>query len=146
MPKSIVVGTDGSERAERAVDRAGELGKALGATVHVVSGYSEGSGAVLVAPRLVAAPEVANEDVSRTRAQNYVDRAQRRLAHLVVASETHPLPEAPEEALVRVAQEQDAQLIVVGNRGMAGARRVLGSVPNHVSHHAPCDVLIVATD
>jgi nucleotide-binding universal stress UspA family protein len=47
--------------------------------------------------------------------------------------------------LVRLAEEQDAQMIVVGNRGMSGAQRVLGSVPNHVSHHAPCDVLIVST-
>jgi nucleotide-binding universal stress UspA family protein len=48
--------------------------------------------------------------------------------------------------LVQIADEQDAQMIVVGNRGMTGARRVLGSVPNRVSHHAHCDVLIVTTD
>jgi nucleotide-binding universal stress UspA family protein len=48
--------------------------------------------------------------------------------------------------LVRIADEQVAQMIVLGNRGMTGARRVLGSVPNRVSHHAPCDVLIVTTN
>jgi nucleotide-binding universal stress UspA family protein len=47
--------------------------------------------------------------------------------------------------LVQIADEQGAQMIVVGNKGMTGARRVLGSVPNHVSHHARCDVLIVST-
>jgi nucleotide-binding universal stress UspA family protein len=48
--------------------------------------------------------------------------------------------------LVRIADEQGAQMIILGNRGMTGARRVLGSVPNRVSHSAPCDVLIVRTD
>jgi nucleotide-binding universal stress UspA family protein len=47
--------------------------------------------------------------------------------------------------LLQIAEEQHAQMIVVGNRGMTGARRVLGSVPNRVSHRARCDVLIVVT-
>jgi nucleotide-binding universal stress UspA family protein len=46
---------------------------------------------------------------------------------------------------MQIADKQGAQMIVVGNRGMTGARRVLGSVPNRASHHARCDVLIVAT-
>lgn len=148
MPRTrvIVVGTDGSDRAERAVARAGELANALGATVHIVSGYSEQSSPVMVAPRLVVPADVHEEDVNRTRAQNYVDRAQRQLTQRGVVSETHIWPGEPAEALVRIAEERDAQLIVVGNRGMTGARRVLGSVPNHVSHHARCDVLIVSTD
>ena|SRR5436190_19452536 len=148
MPRarSIVIGTDGSQRAERAVDRAGEIANALGARLHIVSGYSEDSSPVMVAPRLVAPAEVHEEDVNRTRAQNYVDRAQRRLAHLAIESETHVWPAEPAEALLAIADEQDAEMIVVGNRGMTGARRVLGSVPNHVSHNARCDVLIVMTD
>lgn len=145
-PRSIVVGTDGSERAEHAVDRAGEIAKALGATVHIVSGYSEDSGPVIVAPRLVAPPTAQVQGSNRSRAQNYVDRAERRLANLGVASETHVWPGEPADALVRIADEQGAQMIILGNRGMTGARRVLGSVPNRVSHSAPCDVLIVRTD
>ena len=146
MPRSrsLVVGTDGSERAEHAVERAGEIANALGATVHVVSGYSEQSSPVMVAPRLITPAH--EEDESRTRAQNYVDRAQRRLADLGVESQTHVWPGEPGVALVRIADEQGAQMIVLGNRGMTGARRMLGSVPNHVSHHARCDVLIVCTD
>jgi nucleotide-binding universal stress UspA family protein len=46
---------------------------------------------------------------------------------------------------VAIADEQRAQMIVVGNRGMSGPKRVLGSVPNYVSHHADCDVVIVRT-
>jgi nucleotide-binding universal stress UspA family protein len=50
------------------------------------------------------------------------------------------------DAIIDVAEEQRAELIVVGNKGMSGARRfLLGSVPNRVSHHAPCSVLIVRT-
>src|SRR5581483_10261643 len=50
------------------------------------------------------------------------------------------------DAIVDVAEEQRCDLIVVGNKGMTGAKRfLLGSVPNKVSHHAPCSVLIVRT-
>ena len=73
-----------------------------------------------------------------------VDRAQQRLARVGVESETHVWPGEPADALVQIADEQHAQMIIVGNRGMTGARRVLGSVPNRVSHHAHCDVLIVS--
>ena len=101
MPRSrsLVVGTDGSDRAERAVERAGEIANALGATVHVVSGYSEESSPVMVAPRLVTPAH--EDDENRTRAQNYVDRAQRRLTDLGVESQTHIWPGEPAEALVR---------------------------------------------
>lgn len=143
----IVVGTDGSERAERAVDRAGELAKGLGVKVHIVSGYSEGSDGALNAPtaRGVQAAHVHKEAGQRTRARHYADRAQQRLAQVGVESETHVWPGEPADALVQIADEQDAQMIIVGNRGMTGTRRVLGSVPNSVSHHARCDVVIVAT-
>ena len=146
---SIVVGTDGSERAERAVDRAGEIARALGVSVHVVSGYSRGSGGgvrVGAAVPGVAVVERQADEEKRTRAQHFVDRAQQRLAEVGVASETHVWPDEPAEALVGIADEQGAQMIIVGNRGMTGARRVLGSVPNRVSHTAHCDVLIVPTD
>jgi nucleotide-binding universal stress UspA family protein len=62
-----------------------------------------------------------------------------------VRTESHILPGDPAEAILQVAGEVDADLIVVGNRGMQGARRVLGSVPNTLSHHADCSVLIVQT-
>ena len=49
-------------------------------------------------------------------------------------------------AILGIAESEDADLIVVGNRGMTGARRVLGSVPNSVAHGARCAVLIVPTE
>ena len=52
----------------------------------------------------------------------------------------------PADAILDVAEEQGADLIVVGNKGMTGAKRfLLGSVPNKVSHHAPCSVMIIRT-
>ena len=61
------------------------------------------------------------------------------------ATQAHVLPGDPADVILQVAREVDADLIVVGNRGMHGARRVLGSVPNTLSHHADCSVLIVQT-
>src|SRR5262249_55977887 len=143
----IVVGTDGTDRAERALDRAGELARLLGATVHVVTCYgkaTDGVGTAATARGVVGAGQ--GHDVERTRAPPSVDRAQQRIAQLGVDSETHIWPGEPADGLVAIADERDARMIIVGNRGMTGARRVLGSVPNRVSHRAHCDVLIVATD
>ena len=133
-PGAIVVGTDGSETAERAVDRAGTLARALGVTVHVVSGYTAN-----------ASQMSAGNDEDRRRAQQHVERAQHRLTESGVTSETHIAAGDPAAALLTTADEQDAQMIVVGNRGMTGARRMLGSVPNDISHRAKCSVLIVPT-
>ncbi len=145
-PGSIVVGVDGSDRAEDALDRAGELARLLGVKLHVVSCYGKGlDGVGTAAPARRASMAGQEQEGERTRAQHSVDRAQQRLAGSGVEIETHVWPGEPADALVQIADEQGAQMIVVGNRGMSGARRVLGSVPNRVSHHAHCDVLIVTT-
>jgi nucleotide-binding universal stress UspA family protein len=131
----IIVGTDGSVTAERAVDRAGAIAHAFGVTVHVVSVYSDDKTPLVGAGR----------QGDRPHAQQSIDRAQERLAKQGVESEAHLSNQEAGRALVAIADEQRAQMIVVGNRGMTGAKRVLGSVPNHVSHHAHCDVVIVRT-
>ena len=60
--------------------------------------------------------------------------------------ETHAREGDPADAILDVAEEQKADLIVVGNKGMTGAKRfLLGSVPNKISHHAPCSVMIIRT-
>ena len=65
---------------------------------------------------------------------------------LGVEVDTHARQGDPADAILDVAEEQKADLIVVGNKGMTGAKRfVLGSVPNKVSHHSPCSVMIVRT-
>jgi nucleotide-binding universal stress UspA family protein len=63
-----------------------------------------------------------------------------------VPATTYPRQGDPADAILDVAEERRADLIVVGNKGMTGAKRfLLGSVPNRVSHHAPCSVLIIRT-
>jgi len=133
--QSIIVGTDGSDTAEHAVDRAGAIARAFGATVYVVSVFSDDK-----------TPLVGSgKQGDRVHAQQAVDRAQERLAKQGVESEAHVSNQEAGRELVAIADEQHAQMIVVGNRGMTGVKRVLGSVPNYVSHHAHCDVVIVRT-
>jgi nucleotide-binding universal stress UspA family protein len=133
--ESIIVGTDGSDTAEHAVDRAGVMARALGATVQVVSVYSDEK-----------TPLVGlGKQGDRAHAQQYIEQAQERLAKQGVESEARLSNQEAGRALVAIADEQRAQMIVVGNRGMTGAKRVLGSVPNYVSHHAHCDGVIVRT-
>jgi nucleotide-binding universal stress UspA family protein len=63
-----------------------------------------------------------------------------------VEVDTHAREGDPADAILSVAEEQKADIVIVGNKGMTGAKRfLLGSVPNKVSHHAPCSVLIVKT-
>jgi nucleotide-binding universal stress UspA family protein len=63
-----------------------------------------------------------------------------------VEVETYARQGDPADAILDVAEERGADLIVVGNKGMTGAKRfLLGSVPNKISHHAPCSVLIIRT-
>ena len=87
----------------------------------------------------------AGKQSDQAHAQRNIDRAQGRLAKQGVESEAHISNQEAGRALVAIADEQHAQMIVVGNRGMTGAKRVLGSIPNYVSHHAHCDVVIVRT-
>jgi nucleotide-binding universal stress UspA family protein len=144
MPyKVIVVGTDGSERATVAVNEAFALAKMAGATVHAVhavhpaiaAGFHDAVGTQVEIDRLRQAAEAIRERV--------LAEAER----LGVSIKIHnPGSNDAAEALIRIAEEVNADLVVVGNRGMSGvARFVLGSVPNKVAHHCPCSVLIVNT-
>jgi nucleotide-binding universal stress UspA family protein len=142
MFKSIVVGTDGSETAEVALGRAVELASLTGARLHVVSAY-EPSPARVGGNKPVA--EAAEWTVgSDFKVEAVLQRAQDTAAGKVEIEVHAPKGDAA-DSLIAAAKDHDADLIVLGSRGMRGARRVLGSVPNKVSHHAPCDVLIVQT-
>jgi nucleotide-binding universal stress UspA family protein len=144
MYASIIVGTDGSETARRAVDEAGRLAKALGGELHIVSAFEPVRGT-----RIVGAPEAA----ARTLAvapdavvQGVVEEAEANMRVQGVQAKSHTITGDAADALLEVAEQENADLIVVGSRGMHGVKRVLGSVPNKVSHHARCSVLIVSTD
>jgi nucleotide-binding universal stress UspA family protein len=144
MYRSIVVGTDGSQTARMAVERAAELAQASGAELHLVSAYRSPT-------VMVTAPEVAvvvDQEEWRIAAQSDVERqlasVQAALGPTLTVA-THALPHDPAKAICETAHAVEADLIVVGNKGMKGMRRILGSVPSSVVHHAPCDVLIVQT-
>jgi nucleotide-binding universal stress UspA family protein len=147
MYKKIVVGTDGSAGADIAVDTALELARLTGATVHVVNAHKLTSAFHLTAAAEVGVvPDVtAANDAVEAASRRICDQVASRAGELGVPVETHCIPGDPADALLRVAADADADVIVVGNRGMAGARRVLGSVPNKVSHHCSSSVLIVDT-
>jgi nucleotide-binding universal stress UspA family protein len=146
MFRSIVVGTDGSETAGEAVREAIELAKAVGASVDLVSAYEPVS-----AQRLREESRQAPEDLQwMVNPREDVDATLRDAAERVEAAgvevRTFPREGDPADAILDVAEEHGSDLIVVGNKGMTGAKRfLLGSVPNKVSHHAPCSVLIIRT-
>ena len=137
---SIVVGTDGSDTASLAVMRAGALAKALGASVHLVCAFKT------VAVRAGHTPEGQAFEEARDAALAVVEDAARGLQDAGVHVEHHAIYGDAAEALLETAEANRARLIVVGSKGMSDARRyLLGSVPNKVSHHASCNVLIVRT-
>jgi nucleotide-binding universal stress UspA family protein len=136
--KHIVVGISDAETSKIAGRQAFEIAGRFGATVHVVTA--------------VEAPETVSIDVGSERyvfddidaasssIQRFVESLAPTVEWRVVASDAKPA-----KALLDVASEVGADLIVVGNVGMQGFGRVLGSVGNDVVHHAPCSVLIVKT-
>ncbi|MDP9325666.1 MAG: universal stress protein [Candidatus Dormibacteraeota bacterium] len=148
MYKAIVVGTDGSKTAELAVGHAIELCKVSGARLHIVSAVKLPSTAMIGAEggAAMAAPaDAAWEQDAREATDEMLKGAATAAAEAEVDAKTHAILGEAADALISVASEEGADLIVVGNRGMAGLGRVLGSVPNKVSHHAPCSLLIVHT-
>jgi len=143
MYSSIVVGTDGSPTARGAVRRATDLAKMCGAKLCVVSAYNESNMAAASALSGVATPTSSAE--VRAQVEGMLQELADEIRQAGVEAETIAYPGNAAQSLLDVAEGQGCDLIVVGNRGMQGARRVLGSVPNKVSHQADCSVLIVRT-
>jgi nucleotide-binding universal stress UspA family protein len=144
--KRIVVGTDGSETAASAVRQAADLAKLSGAQLSIVSAYAPVSGRRVQGEKLDAPADVQYEIGPREDVNLVLDAAAADARKEGVEVQTHPVEADPTDAILNVAEQTGADLIVVGNKGMTGARRyLLGSVPNNVSHHAPCSVMIVRT-
>ena len=143
MFKSIVVGTNGTETADIALTRAIELARLTGATLHVVSAYEP-------APAHVGGSRPPAEAAEWAITPHFkVDAVLERATEVAkgdgVKIEAHGPKGDAASAILAVAEGHNADLIVLGSKGMQGARRVLGSVPNKVSHKARCDLLIVQT-
>jgi nucleotide-binding universal stress UspA family protein len=140
MYNVVVVGADDSPTALEAFTRAVEFTKMSGGTLHIVTAYK---------PAPVSTNDMPDEFRYTMASTGDADVLLRKLAGLAaeagVASEIHAATADPADAIVNVADREEADLIVVGNKGMKGARRVLGSVPNSVAHRATCSVLILPT-
>jgi nucleotide-binding universal stress UspA family protein len=138
----IVVGTDGSDTAQRAVRHALRLARLCRGTVHVVTAWQP-MPAMALSGQLGAAAPVPVDD------GEWVGDLHRQIADQAsqadVAVETHALQGPAAGVILDVARQVEADLIVVGDAGMHGLRGHLGSVPNTVAHKAGCAVLVVPT-
>jgi nucleotide-binding universal stress UspA family protein len=147
MFTSIVVGTDGSHTATEAVRQAIALARSVGARIELVSAYEPVPESRLREDSVHAPQEDLHwmvnvrEDVLAT-----LEAAAGEIREAGIEVEVFARQGDPADAILDVAEERGSDLIVVGNEGMTGAKRfLLGSVPNKVSHHAPCSVLIIRT-
>jgi nucleotide-binding universal stress UspA family protein len=136
----IVVSTNGSRRAAAAVNEAFALAKLYEGTVHgvdpgVSAGFADSrSGQFQVNEKAAQAEGIRTKLAAEAQRQG-------------VPFEFHmPGKNDPADAILEVAASVNADLVVVGNQGMSGMKRVLGSAPNKVSHKCPCSVLIVNTE
>lgn len=145
MYKIVVVGTDGSSTADKAVQAAADIARSWGAELHVVTavraprpGMAEATGAPLVDTGVgQALADEAAKSVGEEAVEKYGDG---------LKVEAHSAQGSPDDVILNTATDVGADLIVVGSKGMRGARRYLGSVPNSVAHAAHCAVLVVKTD
>jgi len=144
----IVVGIDGSNTASKALTEAARLATAADAELIVVSCYQPPDAREISKWQSESPAELSwrftgtavVEEVLRDAGESVVTEVPE------VKSRTRFEEGEPAETLIRVAEEEQADLLVVGNKGMTGAGRfLLGNVPNKVSHHSVCDVLIVKT-
>ena len=143
MFKSVVVGTDGSPTATQAVKKAAELAAGWGAVLHLVSAHTPRRP---VAVDRASFPEAAAWTPGPDfKADAVLDRAAAVVRAEGVEATLHAPRGDPADALIAIAEREGADLIVVGNRGMTGARRLLGSVPNKVTHDGGCSVPVVNT-
>lgn len=144
--RTIVVGTDGSSSSFRAVGTAGRLAADTGATLVLVCAYHP----MPERERETAAEQLGDlaykvegsapaEEVLRVARDHARTGGAADIVHIAAAGDAV-------DVLTTAAREHEADLVVIGNRGLNSlAGRILGSVPANISHRAPCDVLIVHT-
>ena len=157
----IIVGSDGSDTSMKAVEAAARLSSQLDASLIVACAFEPPTKSELEQLRADPNDPVAQwnaqpgEDVpdefrwrisAASQAEDILERAVEHASKEGVEPETRAVEGHPVEALAELVEKEGAELIVVGNVGMSGARRLmLGNVPHRLSHHAPCDLLILRT-
>jgi nucleotide-binding universal stress UspA family protein len=139
MISTIAVGTDGTPTASEAVKTAAEVARRFDAKLVLLSAFQETGARSKKAP----SPEVQWATSPAARVREILSRTSTKLRRDGLECTTLVDEGDPAEVLVRLAEECDADLLVIGNKGMK--RRVLGSVPNSITHSAPCAVLVVKT-
>lgn len=119
----ILVGTDGSKTAAKAVERAVQIAESTGASLTIMTAAKQSKG------------------------QAVVDKAREVHASSGATIDTRVVDADPVSALIETAKDGGYDLVVVGNKGMTGVRRFLeiGAVPNKLSHHLPTSMLVVRT-
>ncbi len=141
--QAVVVGTDGSPNAEAAVRRATEIAKGSGAVLHLVSAYPDDP----TYSETISSSAKRDPINLREVAESVLTRMERNIESEGVEVITHAREGDPAHVILDVAEEQDADLIVVGARGATGFTRfLLGSVPGKLSHYANRDLMIVRED
>jgi nucleotide-binding universal stress UspA family protein len=146
MFSTIVVGTDGSETANEAVAVAMHLARQDGAVVHlvhVIKASPSGTPVTQVGSSVAVRGDVAMTREVRDAAHAILEKAGAGNRDLNI--QTHIATGSPADGLIEMADRLGADLIVVGSKGMRGARRLIGSVPNSIAHGANCNVLIAKT-
>jgi nucleotide-binding universal stress UspA family protein len=138
MITTVAVGTDGSATAAAALEMAADLARRFDAQLVLLSAFDSSK-----ASRKPTDPEGEWSYNPASRMQEILDRAREDLARDGLDVSTRIDDGEPAEVLVRLAEECEADVLVVGNKGMK--RRVLGSVPNTVTHRAGCSVMVVKT-
>ena len=128
MFERIVVGVSKVPRSQEAARKGIQLAKTLGAELHLVTAFDTGDA------------KLAGRE--REHAEGFLETM---ALEASVPVRCHALPGDPADAILKVAEEANADLIIVGSKGMKGAGRILGSVPNSIAHKAACSVLIVNT-
>jgi nucleotide-binding universal stress UspA family protein len=143
MFRTVVAGTDGSARAARAVQEAIDVCKSQGARLHLVAAFGETERHW---ESIQTSREVANVDL-RGVAESVLAREARKAEEQGITVDWGAREGTAAEAILDAAAAEKADVIVIGNKGMTGRKRfLLGGVPEKVSRHASCSVMIVNTD
>jgi nucleotide-binding universal stress UspA family protein len=144
MYKTVVVGTDGSPTADKAVEAAAELARSWGSELHIVTAFRSPRSGMGSATGVELVDSGAGHALAEEGAVAVGQAAIERFGD-GIAAEAHAAQGNADDVVLATAAEVGADLIVVGSKGMQGARRYLGSVPNSVAHGADCAVLVVKT-
>jgi nucleotide-binding universal stress UspA family protein len=143
--KTVVVGTDGSPTADKAVQAAADVARSWGSALHIVTAFRSPRSGMGAATGVDLVDSGAGQALAEEGARAVGVSAMERFGD-GLAAEAHAAQGNADDVILSAAEEVGADLIVVGSKGMRGARRYLGSVPNSVAHGADCAVLVVKTD